>query len=206
MKHITLSIIFSFLFSLMQSQNIANTQWRTYNSGMSDTVSIDITVDSIFQYIHPDTMLAISLYTQNTDTITLADVGGTFACILTDTGTYKITIVGDTMTIDYVNDPCFTRNLVYNGAILWRVGLPIGIENLEKELTFKLYPNPANGFVSIETVEKGRIIILNSLGQVIVRKEVLNHKSNITFHLSSGIYTVKYQTQKQISTQKLIVR
>ena len=153
MKYFTLSILFAFLFFQAQSQTIANTKWKTFNTSLADTITIEITTDTIYQYIVSDSMLAISLYTQKTDTIELIDVGGSFACVITDTGIYTVAIVGDTMTIDLVFDQCFSRSIVYNGTVLWRVDNTIGISTLDRDLNFKLYPNPSNGFVTIETMD-----------------------------------------------------
>jgi len=205
MKYIYTILFFTVIFSQVLSQTIANTRWKTFSASLSDTISIDITSDTIYQYIRPDTMLAVSLYTQKSDTIELIDVAGIFACIITDTGLYHIEVMGDTMLIDLLSDQCFSRSLVYDGAVLWRVDAIIGIHNFKKDLQFKLYPNPSNGYISIETENKGKIIVYNSVGQIVIQKEIYNLNSHTILMLKPGSYVVKYQSKQGVSAQRLIV-
>jgi len=205
MKAFIFSIVLHLLFFHGQSQSIADTKWKTYNTSLLDTITVEITKDTIYQYVKRDTLLSVSLYNQYSDTIKLADVGGIYACIVTDTGIYRIDVVDDTLTIDLLTDQCLSRSIVYNGTKLWRVDKPVGINEFEMNLSFRLYPNPSNGFVSLETKEIGRITIYNSVGQIVIRKEIYEKNSNLILQLRRGTYVVKFQSGKFASTQRLIV-
>lgn len=51
---------------------------------------------------------------------------------------------------------------------------------------FKVYPNPSNGTVTVEGI--GKLIVTNTLGQVILRKEI---DGKMTMTLPSGLFFVK---------------
>ena len=51
---------------------------------------------------------------------------------------------------------------------------------------FKVYPNPTTGSVTVEG--KGQLVVINTLGQVVIREEI---DGNTTMTLPLGLYFVK---------------
>ncbi len=73
--------------------------------------------------------------------------------------------------------------------------------------SIKLYPNPADTYVSIESQGKGQVSIY-SLGGNLVLSQTINQSTeqvDIT-HLLNGTYVVKIETPETSYTQKLIVK
>ena len=62
--------------------------------------------------------------------------------------------------------------------------------------TFKVYPSPSNGHVTIEGF--GTLTVMNALGQTILTKEI---KGKEKLELSQGIYLVKMGDE----TRKIVV-
>ena len=62
--------------------------------------------------------------------------------------------------------------------------------------TFKIYPNPSNGYVTIEGF--GTLTVINALGQTIMTKEINGREK---LDLSQGIYLVKMGNE----TRKIVV-
>ncbi|WP_264544557.1 MULTISPECIES: T9SS type A sorting domain-containing protein [Flavobacterium] len=73
---------------------------------------------------------------------------------------------------------------------------------------FKMYPNPTNGRVNIDTDTDGDVAIVNQLGQTVA---TMRMKANVTNtinidHLSEGTYFVKGINGTNIATQRLILK
>ncbi len=84
-------------------------------------------------------------------------------------------------------------------------GTEDNVVNIEHGI--KIYPNPADKFLNIETDEKIDIIkITNSIGQQIIEKQCNNNFIKInTETLKSGIYFIKIKTGNKIFTKKIIL-
>jgi len=70
----------------------------------------------------------------------------------------------------------------------------------------RLYPNPTNGMVNIESEGKMTISVMNVLGQKILETTATD---NTTIELSgfeSGIYMIRIETENGITTEKVNVR
>ena len=79
----------------------------------------------------------------------------------------------------------------------------IGINELSN-LNFKIYPNPAKDFISIEYLENYDYQLVNSLGQVILLGK--NEKSNIDItSISTGIYFLKITNENGNSGVKRVI-
>lgn len=95
--------------------------------------------------------------------------------------------------------PIFTGN---NGTYLLSFQISRTALSIEENeiITFNFYPNPASETVWIETEgshEKGTIELVNMLGQVVLKQNVIQQssKSNLDIcNLQTGIYFVKYTT------------
>ena len=83
-----------------------------------------------------------------------------------------------------------------------------GISNLDNSSLY-VYPNPSNGFVSINldkfNSNKVLIQIVNSQGQI-VYNELTNGKNIDLSELSSGIYSIQVIDNDKVYTQKLILK
>ena len=87
---------------------------------------------------------------------------------------------------------------------------PLGLEEEIKNY-FKLYPNPANGYVNIEfseTMKNAKLLISDLMGRV-VHTQSLNGKDAIQMDvsaLSAGVYMVTVSNENgSVSTQQLVV-
>lgn len=68
---------------------------------------------------------------------------------------------------------------------------------------FKIYPNPTNGLVYIKSPEKiKKIIVYNSVGQQILRKE--NQSEIDLSSLPKGMYIVTVESENKVHTSKVI--
>jgi hypothetical protein len=83
-------------------------------------------------------------------------------------------------------------------------------ENIENSIEFKLFPNPASNFITIDLSSSSHelvsIDIINSAGQII--KRISDFKSNMSIDVSDytrGIYFVKAYFDDFVSTKKLII-
>jgi hypothetical protein len=85
--------------------------------------------------------------------------------------------------------------------------------NLEantNDLPFKIFPNPANDFITIQfdkNYPSVDVQIVNLLGKVIVNTEVQDtqtYKIELN-HLATGIYLVRVKVEERVFTKKLVV-
>jgi hypothetical protein len=89
----------------------------------------------------------------------------------------------------------------------------VAINNIANVSNLSLFPNPtnANVFVELELVETAtvQINITNSIGQLVISKELTNVQSEKvelnTSTLTSGVYMVQLTIGKELVTRKLIV-
>jgi beta-glucanase (GH16 family) len=70
----------------------------------------------------------------------------------------------------------------------------------------QLFPNPARDFISLNTAEKGRFFIYNTLGKIVYIIDIQSYKSNIDISpLSNGLYIWRYEGDRSISSGELII-
>jgi sugar lactone lactonase YvrE len=98
----------------------------------------------------------------------------------------------------YVND--YNNNRV-------RLIIPAntGINNLDYSNLINVYPNPTTKNITIETIEKSTIEVLNIQGQIL--KSIISENTSTTIDLlnfSSGIYFIKATSEKGIGVRKFI--
>lgn len=78
--------------------------------------------------------------------------------------------------------------------------------NRFEEISFKVYPNPSTGNITISALQSGSVVsIYNQLGQSVYTQLTSNTELSINA-LNSGLYFVKVTANGQSSTTKLIVR
>lgn len=113
-------------------------------------------------------------------------------------GEYTYTGVATTI---YLFSPSSGVNLYYLKATALATGL-----NKQTVPEFKVFPNPASGYISIGVNEPGEIGIYNIAGSLL-KQQMISSSQNIVniSYLHSGIYFVKMMNNKSM-TQKLIIR
>jgi hypothetical protein len=90
---------------------------------------------------------------------------------------------------------------------------PTNLDEIKKDFSFKMYPNPSNGSFSINIEENLDLLksveVMNLMGQVIYTAEIMSEKTNIDLpsNTSKGIYIVRVLgKQSQVySTEKMII-
>jgi hypothetical protein len=152
------------------------------------------------------------------DDILILDAGNTGATFNWWDGPGSQTYIADTSDwagvlgsqlawVDVTQNTCTTRDSIY---INW-ITCPGGLGENENP-TFKLYPNPTDGFLNInfqQTIENGQLIIEDIIGQV-VYKENFNQKTNSTKTLDfekfeNGIYFIVINYDGINIRQKVVV-
>ncbi|MCF8304129.1 MAG: T9SS type A sorting domain-containing protein, partial [Bacteroidales bacterium] len=74
-------------------------------------------------------------------------------------------------------------------------------------MSFKVYPNPADDHIKVESNQPAMLTITGTNGQTIMKKQVSIEKQNIDIsELPAGIYTIRMITENQTENHKLIVR
>jgi hypothetical protein len=98
-------------------------------------------------------------------------------------------------------NPAIITNTTYN------INSSTSAEKIEKE-TFKIFPNPTNDFVNIQSNEVIKsIVILELNGKMIESKVIENNAAMIDIHhLSSGTYIVEIELNDGRKTRNKIVR
>ncbi len=136
----------------------------------------------------------------------LLDAGTGFSTYLwstsNETQTYTVNSSGNyCVTVTDVNN-CSTSDCVY-------VDFSVGINNTVNSRGFNLYPNPANGSVSIELHDSHSNInfsILDITGKIILNEKVFSNKKvvDLTF-LSRGVYIIQINDAKSTLANKLVI-
>jgi uncharacterized repeat protein (TIGR01451 family) len=101
-----------------------------------------------------------------------------------------------------LNAPIITNNAQVTMAT------PTLISNKSKSPEIKLYPNPTNGFLTLENLTlNSSIIIKNILGQTIFNTQVSNQKINLDLRLyNNGVYLIEVVQEKTVITHKIVLQ
>jgi len=95
--------------------------------------------------------------------------------------------------------------MIDNISICLGCGNCLGINEAENKELISIFPNPATDELTIETQLTSEIEISNLEGQVVKKFEVNDGKLSIDISdLNSGIYIIRVQTDKGITTKKFI--
>lgn len=100
--------------------------------------------------------------------------------------------------------PDFGGGFDYSFSVNTLLSNPI----FEGEDAIKVYPNPSYGYFSVEgeLLEGSTISLIDVLGNLITQKEAQSMQVDFdTTNLSTGIYLVKVEKEKQVVTKKLII-
>ena len=69
----------------------------------------------------------------------------------------------------------------------------------------KIYPNPSDGIVNIVATEASHIAIYDMVGKLISTHRV-DAQEVLTIQQASGLYIIKVETEKGISSYKLVIK
>ena len=71
----------------------------------------------------------------------------------------------------------------------------------------KVYPNPSNGHITIDSKDDFSIEILNSVGQIIMSQKTAENILTMDLqYLIKGVYGVKIKTQKNTIVKKVVLQ
>lgn len=115
-----------------------------------------------------------------------------------------------------VTTQTFSPNTNGNYAVILQIGActeisdcnevtGVGIEE-QKQLLFTIYPNPANDFIIVETVNFGTIELIDMRGKLIMHIQVSSGANPLTLpNLASGTYTLRMIGTDSVQTSRVVV-
>ena len=123
-------------------------------------------------------------------------------------GTFSYLQITPNVTTTYTASTTNSNGCVYSASHTQSVSACIFLPNGSEQTVYSLAPNPGNGSFTLRSNQSGgRIIILNTLGQLVFTEELeqLNEKM-IHTTLPKGLYYVRVEKQStlQYSTKLLI--
>ena len=82
----------------------------------------------------------------------------------------------------------------------------VGINDVENNSTFEVYPNPVHETVNVSTtMDVQKVEVLNYLGQVIFSQNITNNNFSLNVaNYADGVYFIRISGNDGIATQKLI--
>ena len=86
-------------------------------------------------------------------------------------------------------------------------GISLGLNN-DKKSDLKVYPNPSDGQLLIESSEvNSRLIVRDLFGQIVLDKTINSKKDQFELGLINGIYIYQVvNSENKIDSGKLIIR
>lgn len=84
---------------------------------------------------------------------------------------------------------------------------PLGVPPYEfaRKSGLKIFPNPSLGTITVETPEKGQLILFNLTGQQILNLMITGPTTSINLsHLPGGVYLVKITSENKIQVAKVM--
>lgn len=118
-----------------------------------------------------------------------------------DSVLFKFTFVSDSINTN--KEGWIIDDITYGTIAL------LGLNDIEENNNFNIYPNPVNNEFTIAVTETGKIYlqlkIINLLGEMVYQSLIEDQKSGINISdLPKGVYFVKLISNKQILTKKII--
>ena len=81
---------------------------------------------------------------------------------------------------------------------------PTGVEETEAQV--KVYPNPTNGFVTVEAEGMTEVSVYNTLGQCVLQKEITGNPTALDLQqVSEGLYLLRVKTENGIISKRIAV-
>lgn len=106
----------------------------------------------------------------------------------------------------------YDENTSKSAKLYINVSGPVSVdEQIENNLNWAIYPNPASDFVNVQLpndVYQGRVDVLSVSGQLIVSEQITPFNKLVQFggKLRAGNYIIRLTTNKGISTKKIIIQ
>jgi hypothetical protein len=82
--------------------------------------------------------------------------------------------------------------------------IPNSIVERQKE-NVKIFPNPSNGIITIETPNYFELQVYNIQGQLLFSGEIQIGKHTLTLPVAKGLYHVKLISENSVSSRKIVV-
>ena len=110
----------------------------------------------------------------------------------------------------YTNLECYLNclaSMLISSQTSPSCGISLGLNN-DKKSDLKVYPNPSDGQLLIESREvNSRLIVRDLFGQIVLNKTINSKKDQFELGLINGIYIYQVvNSEKQIDSGKLIVQ
>jgi len=106
-----------------------------------------------------------------------------------------------TATVTDLNGCQLTRTVV--------VQVSVGIANISNDLSFTVYPNPANNYVLVEFTKVNNATVLNIknvLGQTVITQQVTSQQTQVDLGtLAAGVYTVEVVAGEKTGIRQLVI-
>ena len=129
----------------------------------------------------------------------------------TTTGNYNLAVLGSSPAInagnpastfyldetDYAKGPRISETTVDIGAYEWNVTSTSDLNTIILEV----YPNPANRLLNIKSNDNGILTLVSMNGQIIANKQMENEEILNISTLENGLYLLKLETEKGITTK-----
>jgi hypothetical protein len=107
--------------------------------------------------------------------------------------TFTASVTGS-YAVDITTNNCSVRSTCENVVI-------VGTENLKQSTGFKVYPNPSQGSIFIESSLQGKFQLINQLGEVVQEFELTENTEALKINIAKGLYFLKainHQVSKKI--------
>lgn len=196
--------------------------WSTgsMSAGISVTPSVTSTYTVTGQGNFGCTNTAVRTVTVNqlpdvqvTTTETLLCTGQTATLSATGANTYTWNTGSNNADISI--SPSSTMNYTVSGTgsngcskitvFTQSVSVCTGIENLQNDVLYNVYPNPTNGELIVEVENEVICEVYNAIGEVVFKQSLQQGKTTIDlFNQSSGIYFIQLKQQDSIKTIKIM--
>ncbi len=118
-------------------------------------------------------------------------------------------------TWNYASIPNFPNYRLYDkaGSPCDTLGIndPTSIEETEKLVPHKIYPNPTTGFLNIEISTSDfrttKILIFNTLGEIILKENITQAQQQLDlYHLANGTYFYNLQIDGKVAGRGKVVK
>ena len=116
---------------------------------------------------------------------------------------------------DIVVSPSSTSNYTVTGKDLnncsktavftQSVSICTGLENLNNDISYLVYPNPTNGLVNVDVESEMNYVLVNVIGEHIAKGEFILGKNYIDLSsMSNGVYFLQLKQGQQTKTIRLV--
>jgi hypothetical protein len=194
----TYSTIYPYIGTGVYFSSNNGSSWTPVNTGLPDTTWINefaISGNNIFA----GTQKGVFLSTNNGSNWTAVNTG------LTNFYINALAIKGDTIFagVDSIN-----MGTLYGGFGVWKRSISemTGIKEINNnESNIEVYPNPAINNITIKSLQKSTIEILNIQGQTIIQQHIQQGKTDIDISgLAKGVYILRLCNNDKSAVKKIV--